>query len=173
MFQHWRERIAREVAELDRELRVDLPREIRRAVELGDLRENAEYSAALERQEFVRARLSHLQRRLNELGRLSPRDIPRDRIALGSHVILELDSGERMDVVLVLPELMEERSGSVSISSPIARALLGKQAGDRVRIELPDGAREAVVQSFESLHAQLERSEAHARVERSEAAPGG
>lgn len=158
MLEEWREKIAREVAELDRELRVELPKEIRRAVELGDLSENAEYSAALERQEFVRARISHLQRRLGEIGRLSPRDIPRDRIALGSRVALEFDSGERMEVVLALPELIEEGNGSVSISSPIGRALLGRSAGDRVRIELPDGLREASVESFETLHAQSERA---------------
>jgi transcription elongation factor GreA len=154
MFDHWRERIAREIGELDRELRVDLPREIRRAVELGDLRENAEYAAALERQEFVRARLSHLQRRLNEIGRLSPRDIPRDRIALGSQVTLELDSGERMDVRLVPPEFVEEGTGAVSMSSPIGRALLGKVAGQRVSIELPDGTRAASVHAFQTVHAR-------------------
>ncbi len=155
MLNEWRQKIADEISALDRELRVDLPREINRAVELGDLRENAEYSAALERQEFVRARLSHLQRRLTDIGRLSPRDIPRDRIAIGSHAVLDLDSGERMEVRLVLPEFVEEGNGCVSISSPIGRALLGKVAGDRVHIELPDGVRDASVRSFETLHATL------------------
>ncbi|MFN2431562.1 MAG: GreA/GreB family elongation factor [Gemmatimonadota bacterium] len=154
MFEAWRQKITREVTELDRELRVDLPREIRRAVELGDLRENAEYSAALERQAFVRARLSHLQRRLNEIGRLSARDIPRDRIALGSWVDLELEGGERMDIRLVLPEFVGEGNGLVSISSPIGRALLGRVAGDRVTIQLPDGPREASVRDFETIHTQ-------------------
>ncbi len=160
MLQQWRERIAREVAELDRELRIELPGEIRRAVELGDLRENAEYSAALERQEFVRARLNQLQRRLNEIGRLSLRDIPRDRIALGSHVALTFDSGDPMEVVLVLPEFVDQEADSVSISSPIGRALLGRRTGDRVRIDLPDGARDASIQSFRPLHAYAAPSEA-------------
>ena len=158
MFDEWRRRMADEVETLDRELRVDLPREIRRAVELGDLRENAEYSAALERQEFVRARLSHLQRRLREIGRLNPRDIPRDRIALGSRVDLELDSGEKMDVQLVLPEFVGEGNGTVSINSPIGRALLGKVAGDRVTIDLPDGARDAVVLGYVTVHDQTPRT---------------
>lgn len=152
MLKAWREKIAREVADLDRELRVELPSEIRRAVELGDLRENAEYSAALERQEFVRARLSHLQRRLSEIGRLSPRDIPRDRIALGSRVTLEFESGEREVILLVLPDFVEETNGSVSINSPIGRALLGRVAGDRVNLEVPDGARRAEVHAFATLH---------------------
>jgi transcription elongation factor GreA len=158
MLNAWRDKIAREITELDRELRIELPREIRRAVELGDLRENAEYTAALERQEFVKARLSHLQRRLGEIGRLSPRDIPRDRIALGSRVALEFEDGERNQVLLVLPEFVEEDGEGVSISSPIGRALLGRIAGDRVRIELPEGARQAQVRSFETLHALSERA---------------
>ena len=154
MLNEWREKISREVTALDRELRFEIPKEIRRAVELGDLRENAEYSAALERQEFVRARLSHLQRRLGEIGRLSPRDIPRDRIALGSRVRLELDSGETLDVLVVLPDFVEEGDGSVSISSPIGRALLGRVAGDRVSIELPEGSQGARINDFETLHAR-------------------
>ncbi|HEY7529454.1 MAG TPA: GreA/GreB family elongation factor [Gemmatimonadota bacterium] len=158
MLNEWKDRMGAEIAALDRELRVDLPREIRRAVELGDLRENAEYQAALERQEFVRARLSHLQRRLGEIGRLNPRDIPHDRIALGSRVVLELEAGETLDVRLVLPEFVEEGDGTVSISSPIARALVGKVDGDRVTIELPDGSREASVRSFETLHAITARA---------------
>jgi transcription elongation factor GreA len=158
MLNAWRDKIAREIAELDRELRIELPKEIRRAVELGDLRENAEYTAALERQEFVKARLSHLQRRLGEISRLSPRDIPRDRIALGSRVVLEFEDGEKNQVLLVLPEFVEENGDGVSISSPIGRALLGHVAGDRVRIELPEGSRQAQVRSFESLHVLAERA---------------
>lgn len=163
MLSQWRDKIEREIHDLDRELRFELPREIRRAVELGDLRENAEYTAALERQEFVRARLSHLQRRLGEIGRLSLRDVPRDRIALGSRVSLEFLSGERMEVQLVLPEFVEEEGGTVSVSavsvsSPIGRALVGKTAGARVSIELPGGAREADVRSFETLHALTDRT---------------
>jgi transcription elongation factor GreA len=158
MLDVWRDKIAREITELDRELRIELPKEIRRAVELGDLRENAEYSAALERQEFVRARLSHLQRRLGEIGRLSPRDIPRDRIALGSRVQLQFESGEAMEVLLVLPEFVEEENDSVSVSSPIGKALLGRVADDRVTIELPDGAREARVRAFDTLHTLAERA---------------
>jgi transcription elongation factor GreA len=158
MLDEWKERITGEIAALDRELRVELPREIRRAVELGDLRENAEYQAALERQEFVRARLSHLQRRLGEIARLNPRDIPHDRIALGSRVVLELEAGEILDVRLVLPEFVEEGDGTVSISSPIARALVGKTGGARVTIELPDGSREASVRSFETLHVLTARA---------------
>ena len=158
MLNTWRDKIAREITELDRELRIELPKEIRRAVELGDLRENAEYTAALERQEFVKARLSHLQRRLGEIGRLSPRDIPLDRIALGSRVALEFEDGERNQVLLVLPEFIEEDGEGVSISSPIGRALLGRVAGDQVRIELPEGARQAHVRSFETLHVLAERA---------------
>lgn len=154
MLEAWREKIAREIADLDRELRIELPKEIRRAVDLGDLSENAEYSAALERQEFVRARLSQLQRRFSEISRLDPRDIPHDRIALGSRVRLEFDSGEPEDVLLVLPEFVEEANGTVSISSPIGKALLGRVAGDRVGIELPEGRRFALVRSFETLHAR-------------------
>ncbi len=152
MLKAWREKMSREIGELDRELRVELPQEIRRAVELGDLRENAEYSAALERQAFVRARLNHLQRRLSEIGRLSPRDIPRDRIALGSRVTVDFESGERKDILLVLPDFVEDANGSVSIGSPIGRALIGRVAGDRVRFDLPDGARSAEVRAFVTLH---------------------
>ncbi|HEY7461819.1 MAG TPA: GreA/GreB family elongation factor [Gemmatimonadota bacterium] len=159
MLNEWRDKIASEITALDRELRIELPKEIRRAVELGDLRENAEYTAALERQEFVKARLSHLQRRLGEIGRLSPRDIPRDRIALGSRVALEFEGGELTAVLLVLPEFVEEQGDTVSINSPIGRALLGRVTGDQVRIDLPEGARTAHVRSFETLHVLAERAE--------------
>jgi transcription elongation factor GreA len=160
MLNAWREKILGEIAALDRELRIELPKEIRRAVELGDLRENSEYAAALERQEFIRARLSHLQRRLGEISRLSLRDIPHDRIALGSRVVLAFDSGEESQVLLVLPDFVEEGNGSVSISSPIGRAVLGKTSGERVTIMLPEGDRSACVSSFETLHALAPSPEA-------------
>jgi transcription elongation factor GreA len=131
-----------EMATLDRELKTDLPKEIKRARELGDLRENAEYHAAKERQTFVQARLAMLHRRVSALAMMNLDRLPRDRAALGSTVHLRDQSGSEIVYQLVMPEDADAEKGLISTSSPIGRALVGKEEGDEVIVQTPTGRRE-------------------------------
>ena len=130
------------MAALDRELKTDLPMEIKRARELGDLRENAEYKAAKERQSFVQARLAMLHRRASALAMMNLDRLPRDRAALGSTVHLRDQSGGEIVYQLVMPEDADAEKGLISTSSPIGRALVGKEEGDEVIVQTPTGRRE-------------------------------
>ncbi len=131
-----------EMAALDRELKTDLPKEIKRARELGDLRENAEYHAAKERQSFVQARLAMLHRRVSALAMMNLDRLPRDKAALGSTVHLRDESGSEVVYQLVMPEDADAEKGMISTSSPIGRAIVGKEEGDEVIVQTPTGRRE-------------------------------
>jgi len=120
-----------EIAGLERELKVDLPKEIQRARELGDLRENAEYKAAKERQEIVNARIAMLKKRVGEISMINLDRIPHDRAGFGSTVIYQL----------VMPEESDFDKGMISTSSPIGRAILNKEEGDEVKVTTPNGVR--------------------------------
>jgi transcription elongation factor GreA len=142
-----------EIAALDRELRMELPREISRARALGDLSENAEYHAAKERQRFVDARLAQLKARLRELSLVDMTKIPRGRVGLGSQVVvLDVRKDEEITYNLVTSEEADVSAGKISTSSPIGKGLLGKQVGDTVRIQIPDGVRELEVVSLTTIH---------------------
>lgn len=154
MLQELRQRLDDQIAELDRELRIELPRLIAEARALGDLRENAEYSAALERQEFVRARLSQLTRRQSELSSIDLRDVPRDRAGFGSRVRLEGEDGERRSWQLVFAEFADFDDGMVSLASPLGRAVLGARPGDRVKLDAPGGARGFLVVEIVTVHGE-------------------
>ena len=143
-----------ELRALEREFRVDLPKEIGTAVAMGDLRENAEYSSALERQEFVRARLSQLTRRQSELSRIDLRDVPRDVVGFGSRVSLADDDGETMTLRIVFPEFIELDDEMISIASPLGRALIGARPGERVNLDTPGGERAYVVLEILTLHGE-------------------
>lgn len=130
------------MAALDRELKTDLPKEIKRARELGDLRENAEYHAAKERQSFVQARLAMLHRRVSALAMMNLDRLPRDKAALGSTVHLRDESGSEVVYQLVMPEDADAEKGMISTSSPIGRAIVGKEEGDEVIVQTPTGRRE-------------------------------
>ncbi len=138
----------------DRELRVELPQRIAAAVSMGDLSENAEYTSALERQEFVRARLGQLQRRMSELSRIDLRDVPRDRAGFGSRVEVEDEDGERRTWRLVFPEFVELDGEMVSIASPMGRALVGARPGEQVWLETPDGEVTCTVISVITMHGE-------------------
>ena len=148
-----RDRLEGELKALERELTVELPREIKTAVAMGDLRENAEYHAALERQRFVRARIGQLRTRLSELGTMNMDRIPKDRIGLGSTVVL-LDLAIDVEVTyeLVIPEMSDLEKGLVSTSSPIGRGLLGKKGGDEVTIEVPSGKKRFEILELKTIH---------------------
>jgi len=129
-----------EVAELDRELRKELPKEIQRARELGDLSENAEYQAAKERQSYIQARLGMLRKRMAEISLMNFDRLPADRAAFGSTVRLRED-GAADDTVyqLVMPEDADATKGLISTASPIGRAIVGKQVGDEIVVPTPTG----------------------------------
>lgn len=142
-----------ELRPLERELRVDLPREIKSAVAMGDLRENAEYKAALERQAFVKARIGQLRQRLAAVGSVNLDQVPRDRVGIGSTVtLLDLDTDEEMTYRLVFPEVADLGNGMLSVASPIARCLMGKRAGDTAEVEIPSGTRRFEVLELKTAH---------------------
>ena len=142
-----------ELSGLEHEFRVELPKEIKTAVAMGDLRENAEYHAALERQAFVRARIGQLRERLGALSALNLDDVPRDRAGLGSRLeLLDLDTDEEIKYQLVFPEAADVEQGLLSIASPIGKALVGLKAGDEVKIEIPSGARNLEVLGLKTVH---------------------
>ena len=150
---HVMEKLEKERKELERELRYELPKEIQRATALGDLRENAEYHAALERQSYVRARVGQLKQRMSQLSSVELSSLPRDRAAFGSLVTVEdLDSGDEVTYELVVPEEGDPANGKVSVSSPIGRALMGKEVGDEVTVKAPGGDRVFEVRALVTLH---------------------
>jgi transcription elongation factor GreA len=130
-----------EIATLDRELKTELPKEIKRARELGDLRENAEYQAAKERQTFVQARIAMLQSRVKDISLINLDKLPHDKAALGSTVTLNERDGATVVYQLVMPEDADVEKGMISTSSPIGRAIVGKEAGDEVIVVTPAGRR--------------------------------
>lgn len=142
-----------EITALEYELRNELPREILRAREHGDLSENAEYHAAKERQAFVNAKLGALQARLREFSMIDFSKIPRDRVGLGSQVVvLDLTKDEEIAYHLVTSEEADVANGKISTSSPIGRGLLGKKVGDTVKIQIPGGTREMEVLRLMTIH---------------------
>ena len=147
------DKLKRELNALEREFRVELPNEIKKAVAMGDLRENAEYHAALERQAFVRARIGQLRERLGSLSTISMDQMPRDRAALGSRLeLLDLDTDEEITYQLVFPEVADLDNGLLSIASPIGKALVGLKEGDDVTVAIPSGARSFEVLSLKTVH---------------------
>jgi len=146
-------RLALELKALEREYRVELPREIKTAVAQGDLSENAEYKAALERQHYVRARISALRERLSELGTLNFDRVPRDKVGLGSTIVLlDMDTDKEVTYELVIPEVADSEAGLISIASPIARGLLGRKEGEQVTIPIPSGRKRFEIVELKTLH---------------------
>jgi transcription elongation factor GreA len=148
-----KKKLQQEIAALETELRIELPREILKARAHGDLSENAEYHAAKERQSFVHARLGQLHARLRDISMIDMTKIPRDRVGLGSTVtVLDIDKVEKIRYKLVTSEDVDVAKGMISTSSPIGRGLLGKQVGDSVRIQIPDGTREMEIIELITIH---------------------
>jgi transcription elongation factor GreA len=146
-------RLQAEISVLETELRIELPRAILTARAHGDLSENAEYHSAKERQSFVQARLSQLHARLREVSMIDMSKIPRDRVGLGSTVVvLDVDKDEQIRYKLVTSEDVDVSKGLISTSSPIGRGLLGKNVGDTVRIQIPGGVREMEIIELTTIH---------------------
>ena len=145
-----------EIAALERELKVDLPKEIQRAREYGDLRENAEYKAAKERQEIVNARIAMLKKRVGEISLMNLDRIPRGKAGFGSTVHLRDENGDTIIYQLVMPEEADPDKGMVSTSSPIGRAILNKEEGDEISVVTPGGAREFELVKLTTIHDDAE-----------------
>ncbi len=148
-----KKKLEQEIAALDIELRIELPREIAKARAHGDLSENAEYHAAKERQGMVNARLGQLRKRLRELSMVDMDRIPRDRVGLGSSVkVLDLQKEEEITFELVTSEEANVAAGRISTTSPIGKGLLGKQVGDTVKVQIPGGVRELEIVQLTTIH---------------------
>ena len=146
-----------EIATLDYELKVELPKEILKARAHGDLSENAEYHAAKERQGFVNARLNQLKKRLAEMSMIDYSKIPHDRVGLGSTVIvLDTKRDEEITYNLVTTEEADAANGKISTTSPIGRALLGKEVGDEVRVQSPGGIKDLEILKLTTIHDAVE-----------------
>ena len=153
MIEELKQKLGAEVEKLQHELNVVLPNEIRKAVELGDLRENSEYKAALERQQFVQARLGQLRQRLSKLSSIDIAQIPPDRVGLGSRVVVQdAKSGEREVYYLVFGDAIDFEEGHVTMSSPIGRALLGKAVGEIAVLKLPASTRNLKIVELRTIH---------------------
>jgi transcription elongation factor GreA len=142
-----------EIAALEYELHVELPKEILKARAHGDLSENAEYHAAKERQGFVNARLGQLKKRLAEMSMVDFSKIPHDRVGLGSVVVvLDTKREEEITYELVTSEEADAANGKISTTSPIGRALLGKEEGDTVKVQSPGGLKEFEILKLTTIH---------------------
>jgi transcription elongation factor GreA len=143
-----------EIQALERELKTQLPKEIQRARELGDLRENAEYQAAKERQTLLQARIGMLKKRLSEISMMNLNKLPQGRAAFGSTVHLREASGASFVYQLVMPEDADAEKGWISTASPIGRALVNKEEGESVRVPTPNGTREFEIVKLITIHEQ-------------------
>ena len=153
-------RLADEIKTLDYELKVTLPKEILRAREYGDLRENAEYKAAKERQSYLQARIAQLHRRVAALQMANFDKIPRGRVGLGSTVNLrDVATGSEVFYEIVTPEESDPTVGRISPSSPIGRCLLDHEEGDVVEVRVPSGTRELEVVKLVTIHDQAGNAE--------------
>lgn len=142
-----------EIQPLERELKVELPRQLAEAAAHGDLSENAEYDAAKQRKELVQAKLARLIDKRQSLANINEQMIPRDSIGFWSRVrLLDLDSDDEVDYLLVSPDESDPKNGRISVSSPIGRALVGRAAGDEVEVTTPRGPRNYEILEFTTMH---------------------
>lgn len=157
MLEEIRKKLEDEIERLMKELTVTLPRAIQKAVELGDLSENAEYKSALERQQFVQARLNHLTQRAGELSKIDPTTLSRDEVGFGSRVTLrEVGTGDEVTYNLVFGDYIDLDSNQISMASPIGRALLGRRLNEEVVIKLPRGDRTYIISELTTLPQMVE-----------------
>jgi transcription elongation factor GreA len=147
------QKLKKELNDLQYELTRKVPQDLQEAASHGDLSENAEYDAAKQRQEFLRARIGQLQGRIRELSLYNVQSIPHGVIAYGSRVTLEdLDGGQSQVYEIVFPEEVEAAAGRISLSSPLGRALINKEVGDEVEVQTPNGKRSYQIVEFQTLH---------------------
>jgi transcription elongation factor GreA len=152
MIEELKSKLGEEIERLTHELQITLPRAIQKAVEHGDLKENSEYKSALERQQFVQARLNQLTKRYGELSKIDLTDIPSDRVGFGSRVtVVDLRTREEETYTLVFGDYIDVDSGQISVASPLGQTLTGKKVGDQVSIQLPRGERKLKIKALTTL----------------------
>jgi transcription elongation factor GreA len=153
MPEHIKRKLEEEIKALEHELHHELPKEIKTAVAMGDLSENAEYHMAKQRQTFVDARLGQLKRRMAELSLVNLDNIPRDKVAFGSTVVVfDETKGEKIEYKLVTSEESDVNKGLISTTSPIGRSLMGKRVGDVTTVITPAGKRELEILKLTTIH---------------------
>jgi transcription elongation factor GreA len=153
-----KKKLQAELDSLEEELHFKLPKEIQKAREFGDLRENAEYKAAMERQSIVQARIMQLRKRMSEVDSIDLSKIPLDRAAYGSDVILyDIERDEKIKYRLVTSEESDPENGLISTVSPIGQALMGKEEGDEVKVKTPNGWRNFEISRLRTLHEQQQQ----------------
>ena len=142
-----------EIRTLERELKHELPAALKKAVAHGDLSENADYSAARERQDFVKARLAQLTKRLSDISLVNFNNIPQDSVGFGSTIRLyDVDKGTEIEYKIVSSEEADVSKGMISASSPIGRSLIGKKVGDEVSVQTPSGKKEFEILKLSTIH---------------------
>jgi transcription elongation factor GreA len=148
-----RQRIQDDLRQLESELRTEIPQELKKAVAMGDLSENAEYEAARNRQDYVRARIANLRKRLGDLSMIDTSRLPLDRVAYGSTVVLyDVDTRDEVTYKLVMAEDADVAKGRISTTSPIGRGLMGRGEGDEVEISTPAGKRRFEIIKLTTIH---------------------
>jgi transcription elongation factor GreA len=153
MPEHIKKKLQDEIEALEYELQHELPKELKKAVALGDLSENAEYHMAKQRQEFVRARLGQLKKRMADLSLINMANIPRDKAGLGSTVrVYDSTKDEEIEYKLVTSEESDVTQGRISTTSPIGRALINKKVGDTAVVVTPNGKREMEILNLTTIH---------------------
>lgn len=157
MFKLIIEKLEKELHSLEREYRHELPKEIKKALAMGDLRENAEYHAALERQSYVKAKIGNIKKRLSEISMIKLDSLPRDRVGLGSTVVL-YDLGEEKEIryELVFADDADGARGLISATSPIGKGLVGRRVGEEVSIQVPSGLKRFEIVSLQTVHAKTQ-----------------
>ena len=149
------QKLQQEIQALEHELHNELPKELKKARAHGDLSENAEYIMAKQRQDYVGARLAQLKKRIADLSLVNINNIPKDRIAFGSQVVLyDVDRDTEVNYRLVTSEESDFSKGWISTTSPIGRSLMGKKVGDEVTVRTPNGVREFEIRSVLTIHDQ-------------------
>ncbi|HEY0016986.1 MAG TPA: GreA/GreB family elongation factor [Longimicrobium sp.] len=160
MLDDLKNKLGEEIERLTHELQVVLPEAIKKAVEHGDLRENSEYKSALERQQFVQARLNHLTRRAGELSKMDLTQIPADRIGFGSRVtVTDMRTREEETYTLAFGDFIDLDSGQISMASALGQTLMGKKEGEKVSIQLPRGERKLHIKKVQTLQQMVQGAE--------------
>jgi len=156
MLEEVKKKLQAEVEALNHEIHVTLPETLKRALAMGDLRENGDYHAAIERQQFVMARLTHLRSRLGKISSIDLSKVPSDRVGLGSTVLVR-DMATKAEETweLVIPDAMDVDDGQISVSSPLGRGLLNKKVGETATVQLPAGKRKLKVLDLTTMHDQV------------------
>lgn len=155
MSQEAKKKIEEEIQKIEYELHNELPRELKKAIALGDLSENAEYQTAKQRQEILRLRLEQLKKRLSDVAMVNITNIPRDRVGFGSKVVVyDTQKDSEVEYKLVTTEESDVTKGLISTTSPIGRGLIGKQVGDVVKVQTPAGVKEFEILKLSTIHEQ-------------------